>query len=91
MKSDASVSGAIYPYCFLLRRDLARCPRIACRLSGYLHRQGRWASFLYRELLDALLDRHLVSLFSQDRAFSLLGPVDNHFHAAGAQLVPVIP
>ena len=65
--------------------------RISRRFPGYLHRQGQWASFLYRERLDALLDRYLAHLFCQDSAFSLLGPVDDRFHAAGAQRVPAIP
>ena len=86
-----SVFSVIYPCCFLLGRDLASCLRIACRLSGYLHRQGRWAYFLYRELRDALFDCYLAHLFRQDGAFSLLGPVDDHFCAAGAQSIPAIP
>ena len=91
MQGDVSVSGAICPYCFLLRRDLASFLRTARRLPGYLHHQGRWASFLYRERLDALLDRYLARLFRQDRAFSLLGTADNCFHVASAQHVPAIP
>ena len=91
MQGDVSVSGAIYPCYFLLGRDLASCLRIARHLLGYLHRQGRWASFLYRERLYALLDCYLVRLFRQDCAFPLLRPTDDHFHAAGAQRVPAIP
>ena len=53
--------------------------------------QGRWASFLYRERLDALLNRYLARLFRQDLIFSLLKPVDDRFHVAGAQRVPIIP
>ena len=79
-----SVSGAIYLRCFLLGRDLASCTSVARRLSGYLHHQGRWPSFLYRERLDALLDLYLACLFRQDRIFSLLEPADDRFHAAGA-------
>ena len=84
MQGDVSVFYVIYPYCFLLGRDLASCLRIPRRLTGYLHHPGRWASFIYRERLDALLDRYLASLFCQDRAFSLLGLVDDRFHATGA-------
>ena len=84
MQSDVSVFGAIYPCCFLLGRDWASCLRITRRLPGYLHSQGRWVSFLYHKRLDALLDRYLVRLFHQDRAFSLLGPVDDRFHVIGA-------
>ena len=91
MQGDASVSGAIYPYCFLPWRDLASCLNITCRLPGYLHLQGQWVSFLYHERLDALLDCYLTCLFHQDRAFFLLGPIDDHFHAAGAQRIPTIP
>ena len=65
--------------------------RIIRRLPGYLHHQGQWASFLYRKRLDALLNHYLARLFRQDRFFSLLGPVDDCFHAAGAQRVLVIP
>ena len=90
MQGDASVSGVIYPCYFFLGRVLASCLRIARHLPGYLHRQGRWASFLYREQLDALLDSYLVCLFRRDHAFSLLGPANDRFHAAGAQLVPTI-
>ena len=91
MQGDVSVSGAIYPCCFFLGRDLASCLRIARRLSGYLHHQGRWASFLYRERLDALLDFYLARLFRQDHAFSLLGPINYCFHAASAQRILAIP
>ena len=65
--------------------------RITRRLLGHLHCQGRQASFLYRERLDALLDRYLAHLFHQDCAFFLLGPIDDRFHTAGAQRVPTIP
>ena len=91
MQGDVSVSGAIYLCCFLLGRDLASCLRIARHLSGYLHRQGRWGSFLYRERLDVLLDRYLTRLFHQDRVFSLLEPAKYCFHAASAQRIPIIP
>ena len=83
-----NVSGAIYLCCFffLLGRDLENCLKM-----GYLHRQERWASFLYREQLDALFDHYLARLSRQVHTFSLLGTADDHFHAAGAQRVPVIP
>ena len=81
----------IYHCCFLLGRDLASCLRIARRPPGYLHHQGRWASFLYHERLDALLDCYLACLFRQDRTFSLLRPIDDRFQAVGAQRVPAIP
>ena len=70
---------------------MANFLRIARRLPGYQHRRGQWAPFLYRERLDALLDHYLVCLSRQDLAFSLLGPVDDHFHATVARLVPIIP
>ena len=86
-----SVSGAIYYFCFLLGRDLASCLRTTHRLTGYLRCQGQWAFFLYREQLDALLDRYLMRLFIQDHAFFLLKPADDYFHIASAQRVPAIP
>ena len=86
-----SVSNAIYPCCFLLGRDLASCLRITRRLSGYLHRQGRRASFLYHEQPDALLNHYLARFFRQDCAFFLLGPADDCSRTAGAQRVPAIP
>ena len=36
-------------------------------------------------------NRYLEHLFRQDRAFSLLGSVDDRFLVAGAQRVPIIP
>ena len=88
-----SISDVIYLccFCFLLGRDLANCMKIARRIPGYLHRRGRWASFLYRKRLDALLDHYLVRLSRQDHAFSLLGTIDDRFHTAGAQRISVIP
>ena len=91
MQGDVSVYGTIYPCCFLLGRDLASCMRITRCLLGYLYCQGQYASILYRERLDALLDLRLTLLFRQDRVFSLLGPIDDRFHIAGAQRVPTIP
>ena len=70
---------------------MANCLRIARRLPRYLHRRGRWASFLYYERLDALLDHYLAHLSRQDHAFSLLGPIDDRFHVAVAQCVAAIP
>ena len=67
------------------------CLRIARCLSGYLHHRGRWASFLYRKRLDALLDPYLAHLSCQDHAFSLLRPIHYRFHAAIAWNVPAIP
>ena len=91
MQGDVSVSDAIYSRCFLLGRDLASCLRITYRLLGYLHSQGRWASLLYHERLDALLDRYVARLSWQDRSFFLLGPADDHFHSVGAQRFATIP
>ena len=91
MQGDVSVSGTIYTCCFLLGRDLASCLKITHHLPGYLHHQGQWASFLYREQLDALLDRYLGRLFHQDCAFFSTRPANDRFHAAGAQRVPQIP
>ena len=91
MQGSVIVSGAIYLCCFLLEGGGGGGgTRIAHRLPGYLHRQGRWASFLYRERLDALLNRYLVRLFRQDHVFSLLEPANDHFHVVGAQRVPII-
>ena len=60
-------------------------------LIRYLRCQGRWAPFLYYEQSSALLSCCLTSLFRQDRAFFLLGPKDDHFHAADVQRDPAIP
>ena len=86
-----SVSVAIYPCCFFSGRDFGSCLRITHRLPGYLHRQGRWASFIYRERSSALLVCYLERLFRQDCSFFPLEPTDNRFHATGAQCVPAIP
>ena len=42
------------PVAFFPGRCLASCLRTSRHLLGYLHSQGRWASFLYHELLGAL-------------------------------------
>ena len=88
-----SVSSVIYLccFCFLLGRDLANFPRIARPLLGYLHRRGRWDSFLYHERRDALLDHYLARLSRQDHAFSPLGPIDDRFYSTVARRVPSIP
>ena len=86
-----SVSSLIWPYCFLRRRGLASCLRTARHLLGYLHHQGRWASFLYRKRSGALLALYLTCLFHHDCAFFLPKPTDECFHAVGAQRNPVIP
>ena len=49
------------------------------------------ADFLSLGRGSVMLDRYLTRLFRQDHVFSLLRPVDNRFHAASAQLIPVIP
>ena len=41
--------------------------------------------------MDALLDHYLEHLSRQVHAFSLLGIVDDRFHATGAHHVLVIP
>ena len=86
-----SVSGAIYPCCFLSRRDLASCLRTTRRLPEYLHRQGLWASLFSRERLGSLFVCYLACLFRQDHTFFLLGPADNLFHVTSAQRVLTIP
>ena len=88
-----SVSGTFYfcCFCFLFESDLANWLRIARRLSGYQHRRGRYASFLYCERLDASWDHYLVRLSCQDHAFAPFGPVDDRFHAVVARCVPAIP
>ena len=52
---------------------MANCLRITRRQPRYLHRQGRWASFLYSGRLDALLYCYLARLFCQNRSFFFLG------------------
>ena len=72
-------------------RGLTSCLRIAHRPLGYLHYQGQWAPFLYYERSGALLGSCLAHIFCQDRAFFLLKPVDDLFHAADVQCNPTIP
>ena len=60
-------------------------------LMGYLHYPRRWAHFLYRVWLGALLDRCLVCIFCQDHVFFLPRPVNDRFHAADVQRDPTIP
>ena len=57
----------------------------------YLHRQGQWASFPCCALSGALLTHYLSPFLHQDCVFSLSGPGDNHFHAAGAQRDLAVP
>ena len=64
--------------------------RTTCRLLGHLHRQGRWAPFLYHERSGASLDRCLARLFRQDRVFFQLRPINDRFHAADVQRPPEI-
>ena len=91
MQSDVSASGVIY-LCYSLRgRYLANYLRITRHPPRCLHSQGRWASFLYRERLGALLIRCLAYLSHRGHVFSLLGPAGDRFHVVGAQRVPVIP
>ena len=91
MQDNVSVSIAIYPCFFISRRDLASCLRTTRRLPEYLHRQGRWASFIYHERSGAFLVCYLARLFRQDCSFFPLEPADNRFHATGAQRIPTIP
>ena len=67
------------------------CLSTTRRLPGYLHCQGRWVPFPYRERLGALLDHYLARLFRQDHAFFLPGPANDRFHAADIQRNPIIP
>ena len=90
MQGDASVFGSTWPCYFLMGRGLASCLRTTHHLSGYLHRQGRWASFLYRKQTGALPDRYLARLFRQVRAFFLPRPENDCFHAADVQRDPAI-
>ena len=67
------------------------CPRTTRRFLWYIHRQGRWAPFLYREWPGALIDRCLTRLFRQDHAFFLPGLANDLFHIADVQRDPSIP
>ena len=87
----ARVSSLTWPCYFLLRRVLPSCQRIAGRLLGYLHCQGRWAPFFYYGRSGALFGCCLARLFRQDRAFFLHGPTDDIFHAVDVQHDPTIP
>ena len=91
MQGNASVSGSTWPYYFLLGRRLASCSRTTSRLLGYLHRQGRWTPFLYREQSGTLLDACLALLFRQYSIFFLLGPVNDRFHVVDVQRDHAIP
>ena len=90
MQGAASIYDATWPCYFLLGRGLTSYPRTTRCLQGYLHHQGRWAHFLYRERSGALLDRYLTRLFHQYRAFFLLGPANDHFHTADVHHDPTI-
>ena len=72
-------------------RGLASFLRITHHLPGYLHCPGRWAPFLYRERLGALLDHCLARLFLQDRVFFLPRPANDSFHVIDVQHDPAIP
>ena len=85
------MSGTTWPCYFLLGRGLANCLRITRRLLGYLHHQGRWTPFLYRERYGALLENCLTNLFCQDCAFFLLRPVNDRFHVVDVQCNHEIP
>ena len=73
------------------REGFGELPKDSSSFFGISTSSRTMGFFLYREQLDALLDRHLGRLFCQDRAFSLLGPTDDRFHTTSAQRVPVIP
>ena len=74
MQGDTSISRATWPCYFLLGIDLASYLRTTRCLLGYLHRQGRWAPFLYRERSGALLDCYLAFSFTKIVPFFYMGP-----------------